>query len=294
VPAQRSIEVILAGQAPSGAYAAAPTFSQYRDYCWWRDGAFVAEAMSRAGEPASAERFFDWCAAVVRARPEGPWDARYRLDGAPDETSWWPHRQLDGLGLWVWALRNHLERHGVANRWADAAESTTAYLSAHWGEPCHDWWEEREGVHAVTLGCIWAAVGDERIAAAARAALPAERLDGSHAFLTVLGLADAAHLGRVERELGYHRHADDVYYGGGEWPVLAGLAGWARVKSGRDGAEQLAWIEAHTQPDGTLPEQTGELLHPEAYPGWVERWGPPASPLLWSHAMYLILRDVAR
>src|SRR3954449_8420049 len=97
--AARSIEVILAGQSAAGGFAASPTFSQYRDYSWFRDGSFIAEAMSRIGERESADRFFDWCAAIVRAVPAGPWDARYRLDGARDEVSWWPHRQFDGLGL---------------------------------------------------------------------------------------------------------------------------------------------------------------------------------------------------
>jgi isomaltose glucohydrolase len=290
--AGRSIEIILAGQARSGAYAASPTFSQYRDYCWFRDGAFIAEAMSRSGRPESAERFFDWCTDVIRARPGGPWDSRYRLDGAPDETPWWPHRQLDGLGLWVWAMRNHVARHGVRSRWDDAAELVGAYLTEHWRDPCHDWWEEREGVHAVTLGCIAAALGDDRVAAAARDAVTRERLDGSHAFLVVLGIADGAQAARVERELGYHRHADDVYYGGGEWPVLAGLVGWARRSTGGEATRQLEWIEASADRDGTLPEQTGTLLHPDAYAEWVSRWGQPASPLLWSHAMYLILCDV--
>jgi hypothetical protein len=41
-----------------------------------------------------------------------------------------------------------------------------------------------------------------------------------------------------------------------------------------------------------LPEQTGELLRPDRYRPWVEKWGEPASPLLWSHAMYLTLLDV--
>jgi GH15 family glucan-1,4-alpha-glucosidase len=287
-----SVEIILAAQAPAGGYSASPSFSQYREYCWFRDGAFIAEAMSRVGERESAERFFDWCAAIVRSRPEGSWDSRYRLDGSADDTAWWPHRQFDGLGLWVWAMRNHVARHGGDRRWDDAAALTVAYLSAHWREPCHDWWEERNGVHAVTLGCIWAALGTDEIAAAARAACIRERLDGSHAFLVVLGLADTDHLGRIERELGYHRHADDEYYGGGEWPVLAGLTGWARSSVGLAAAEQLGWIEAAANPDLTLPEQTGKLLRPNRYPEWVERWGPPASPLLWSHAMYLILRNV--
>jgi isomaltose glucohydrolase len=52
----RSIDVIAAGQASSGAYTAAPTFGPYRDYCWFRDGSFIADAMSRVGETSSAER----------------------------------------------------------------------------------------------------------------------------------------------------------------------------------------------------------------------------------------------
>jgi isomaltose glucohydrolase len=292
VLAARSVQVILSGQSPDGAYAASPTFSQYRDYCWFRDGAFIAEAMSRTGERESAERFFDWCAAIVRRRPDGPWDSRYRLDGAIDETTWWPHRQLDGLGLWVWAMRNHVERFGMRARWDDAAAATEAYLAEHWQDPCHDWWEEREGIHATTLGCVAAAVHDDRIADAARAAVRTERLDGSHAFLVVLGLAGQDHLARIENELGYHRHADDEYYGGGEWPVLAGLVGWARTALGLDGHPQLAWIEVQATAAGELPEQVGRQLHPETYGEWVERWGPPAVPLLWSHAMYLILRNV--
>jgi GH15 family glucan-1,4-alpha-glucosidase len=283
--------VIAAGQAPSGAYSAAPTFGPYRDYCWFRDGSFIADGMSRAGETHSAERFFDWAAEVVRAEPSGPWDARYRLDGSRDETTW-PHHQLDGLGLWMWATRNHVARHGLASRWDDATDLVAAYVSTHWSDPCHDWWEEREGVHAVTVGSIWAGVGGDAVARAARAACTVERLDGSQAFLVVLGLADGDHLERIERELGYHRHADDEYYGGGEWPILAAFIGWARCTLGRDASANLAWIEAAANDGGTIPEQLGNELRPARYQPWVERWGTPASPLLWSHAMYLILLDV--
>jgi hypothetical protein len=147
-------------------------------------------------------------------------------------------------------------------------------------------------VHAVTVGSIWAGIGGEELARASRAGSTAERLDGSHAFLVVLGLADESHLERIERELGYHRHADDEYYGGGEWPILAAFTGWARHTLGLDASAQLAWIEAAANDDGTLPEQTAEQLRPERYRPWVERWGEPAVPLLWSHAMYLTLLDV--
>jgi len=288
----RSVEIILEGQAASGAYAASPTFPQYRDFCWFRDGAFIAEAMSRMGETRSAERFFDWCAEIVRRDRSGPWDSRYKLDGSIDPVAWWPHRQFDGLGLWVWAMENHVERHRVSSRWSDAADATQIFLARHWPEPCHDWWEERSGVHAATLGCIWAALRRDEIASSVREAQERERLDGSHAFLVVLGLADADVLVQIERALGYHRHLDDEYYGGGEWPVLAGLVGWARGMHGLDATPQLAWIESQAGGDGTLPEQAGEQLRPALYGRWVARWGPPARPLLWSHAMYLILHTV--
>jgi len=291
--AARSVEIILAAQAPSGAYAASPTFPQYRDFCWFRDGAFIAEAMSRLGQIESAERFFDWCAGIVRRDPSGPWDSRYALDGSVDPVAWWPHRQFDGLGLWIWAMENHVERHRVASRWGDAADATRVFLARTWREPCHDWWEERSGVHAATLGCIWAALRRDDIAASARDAREQERLDGSHAFLVVLGLAGVDVLSEIESTLGYHRHLDDEYYGGGEWPVLAGLVGWARSVNGLDAKAQLAWIEAQATADGALPEQSGEKLRPELYGAWVARWGSSALPLLWSHAMYLILQAVS-
>ena len=47
--AQRSREIIAEHQHPNGAYPASPTFSAYRGYSWLRDGAFIAEGMSRAG-----------------------------------------------------------------------------------------------------------------------------------------------------------------------------------------------------------------------------------------------------
>jgi GH15 family glucan-1,4-alpha-glucosidase len=287
--AARSVEVILAGQAPSGAYAASPRFEQYR-YSWWRDGSFIADAMSRAGQVESAERFFDFCAARVRERLRGPWSTRYRLDGSADDNAEWPARQWDGLGLWLWAVRLHCDRHDVPSRWFDETGYVADWLLVHWRDPCHDWWEEREGVHAATLGSIWAGLQEDEVRVAVDAG--AERLDGSHAFLVALGLADGDHLARIERELGYHRHADDEYYGGGEWIILAGFTGWARVLNGDDATPQLEWIEAQATPEGELPEQVPPLLRPERYDPWVEKWGPPPSPLLWSHAMYLTLRDV--
>ncbi|MGH2368491.1 MAG: glycoside hydrolase family 15 protein, partial [Chloroflexota bacterium] len=54
--AANSVELILRHQASSGAYLASPDFPVYR-FSWLRDGAFIADAMSRAGHSASADAF---------------------------------------------------------------------------------------------------------------------------------------------------------------------------------------------------------------------------------------------
>jgi len=91
---------------------------------------------------------------------------------------------------------------------------------------------------------------------------------------------------------GVYRYKEDVYYGGGEWILLAAWLGWYYALNGEKSKAQelLRWIESSASANGDLPEQVNEhTLTPDQYPVWVEKWGPVASPLLWSHAMYLIL-----
>ena len=282
--ARRSVEVILAGQSAAGAYIACPNFEQYR-YAWLRDGAFVADAMREAGEVESCDRFFDWVARVVHARPAGPWDARYGLDGLPDPSRW-PKLQTDGLGLWLGALR----RRG-SSRWDDAAGLVARWLEAHWGEPCIDWWEEREGIHATTLWCIGNGLGSEAIRAEALARA-GERLDGSLLFIGTPELVAWVEDSLVSPGGGVWRNLDDEYYGGGEWLLLTAMLGLAKPERA---AACLAWIEAHAHANGDLPEQSQDhLQRPDRYEPWVDHWGEPPSPLLWSHAMYLRLHHALR
>ncbi len=99
----------------------------------------------------------------------------------------------------------------------------------------------------------------------------------------------------IERELlsghGVHRYAADTYFGGGQWPLLSAWLGWYYVRTGKqeEARRILHWVESQLLPAG-LPEQVQDrLLSPEAYTHWVEREGSPAVPLLWAHAMYLVL-----
>ena len=64
---RHSRDLILRSQAPSGALPAAPTYRVYQ-YCWLRDGAFIAEGLSRQGEVSAAQAFYGWCARTIEAR----------------------------------------------------------------------------------------------------------------------------------------------------------------------------------------------------------------------------------
>jgi GH15 family glucan-1,4-alpha-glucosidase len=93
---------------------------------------------------------------------------------------------------------------------------------------------------------------------------------------------------------GVQRYSEDTYYGGGEWILLTAWLGWYYARSGEPQKARalLTWIEQHTDENGNLPEQVPEYLNdPTAYLKWQQAWGAVASPLLWSHAKYLILKN---
>ena len=103
--AARSLDIIRAGQAPSGAFVASPTFSQY-GYAWFRDGAFVAEGLDLVGElepwrrgSMTGWRGWSWARrrgversiATARAGASRRADylhCRYALDGRPADDDW--------------------------------------------------------------------------------------------------------------------------------------------------------------------------------------------------------------
>ncbi len=172
--ADRSLEIILGGQAPSGAFIAGPTFGQYR-YAWLRDGAFIAESLDIVGQHEAASRFHDWVAGIIVAAeggiqrsimaaadggspiPEDYLHCRYEPDGSlgPDD---WPTFQLDGPGIWLWSLAEHGRLGGtITAAHRQAARLAARYLSALWDQPSYDAWEESpDHVHTSTLVAILA------------------------------------------------------------------------------------------------------------------------------------------
>lgn len=109
-------------------------------------------------------------------------------------------------------------------------------------------------------------------------------------------------LDKIEHDIhraggGVYRYRADTYFGGGEWLLLTLWLAWARLELGQvDEARRLvAWVESQAGPDGAMPEQVaGHLLAPAYYDQWVQKWGTSASPLLWSHSMYLFLKSLLK
>lgn len=171
--AAHSIRLIAANQAASGAYVASPTFAPYA-FSWLRDGAFIADAMSRHGQVTSAEAFFGWCARILTRRREQverlisaaeagrPVSAashlhtRYTLEG-DESTIPWENFQLDGYGTWLWALAEHVRRHDrPCLEVVEGARLSARYVAACWDEASYDWWEEHaEHRHSSTMAAIF-------------------------------------------------------------------------------------------------------------------------------------------
>jgi GH15 family glucan-1,4-alpha-glucosidase len=349
--ARTSLELIIGLQDESGAYPASPTFSAYRGYSWFRDGAFTADAVSAAGGVESAERFFEWCSGILIARSEeiaaivaaaeagapvadsAMLGTRFTFAGADGADEWWDF-QLDGYGTWLWAVAEHAARHARSlGPWLPAIELTVDYLASSWNRPCFDWWEEHaDHVHVSTLGCI--AAGFRSIIAAgildtAREAVARGVVSAIDELVRDRGVADghlvkwigsvevdaslaalvsplgvfaasdpigSATLEAVDAALnadgGVHRYLDDTFYGGGQWPLLSCMLGLGFEARGdhERAVAQLRWASQTAVAGGAMPEQVGDhLLFPERRAEWVERWGSVATPLVWSHAMYLRL-----
>lgn len=255
-------------------------------------------------------------------------DTRYAVDGSKS-TSDWPNFQLDGFGTWLWSLEQHIQETGTSltSEWQEAIDLVAAYLTALWQRPCYDCWEEfPQEVHLYTLAAIHAGLSSwGRLRKITNYDVPNDikkfileyGIWQGH-FVKYVGanIIDASLLGLavpyeivvpdeplmqktvkfIESSLmhggGLHRYATDTYYGGGEWILLTAWLGWYYSKLGlKDEAHKmLNWIQDQANSDGFLPEQLPKTLNdPSYYEPWRQRWGDIATPLLWSHAMYIIL-----
>lgn len=254
---------------------------------------------------------------------------RFTLDGLESDADWTNFQLDGyGTWLWALAdhLQRTGDRPLYAELRPQVV-MLTRYLHAFWSTPCYDCWEEfGDKVHIATLAALY---GGLRAIGEYDQTLGAQALAGQiRAFVLDNGVLDghlikfignpavdagligaatpyrllpagdprmAATIAKIEADLlrgGVRRYLDDTYYGGGAWLLLTAWLGWhyAETANHARAAELRDWVVAQARADGALPEQVSDdLLAPDYYTGWVERWGEIASPLLWSHAMYIIL-----
>lgn len=210
----------------------------------------------------------------------------------------------------------------------DSIAITVKYLQNFWDTPNYDCWEEfGDKIHSSTLACIYGGlesinqflndpsvtetvgeitayfrkncIVDSRVtkfvgcsnvdASLLWVSLPFNllRYDEPEMRNTVLD---------IERRLlhrgGVHRYPEDTYYGGGEWLLLSCWLGWYYHKVGRndEAVKLLEWVISQADTNGEMAEQvTFHVNNPAAIEPWVSSSGAVAKPLLWSHAMYLVL-----
>jgi GH15 family glucan-1,4-alpha-glucosidase len=148
-------------------------------YHWPRDGALVANALDRAGHEDVTRKFFQFCQQTLV--DEGFFLHKYTPYGQPG-SSWLPwvdsHGvrtlpvQEDETGLVLWSLWQHYRIHRNLDFVVDlystlvlpAADWMCTYVDERNGLPMPSWdlWEERWGVHAFTVGAVWAGLDAAR------------------------------------------------------------------------------------------------------------------------------------
>jgi GH15 family glucan-1,4-alpha-glucosidase len=162
-PEAIDVAVIRRAQTESGAILACPAYPTYR-YAWLRDGSFCAVALDRAGEIDAAGRFHAWVAArvlghevamrraieaVAAGGVPGALDhlpCRFSGEGLAPRDDGWGAFQMDGPGLWLWALASHARQRlpaaPLGHDLARAAGVAVEYVTACWRLPSFDAWEE--------------------------------------------------------------------------------------------------------------------------------------------------------
>jgi glucoamylase len=142
-------------------------------YMWPRDGALIADALSRAGYPSLAQHFFNFAGGLLKQ--EGYFLHKYNPDRSL-ASSWHPWVdakgekvlpiQEDETALILWALWRHFERYRGVEEMQPlyrrviirAGEFMADYRDPATGLPLPSWdlWEERRGILTFTCAAVWA------------------------------------------------------------------------------------------------------------------------------------------
>ena len=234
-----------------------------------------------------------------------------------------------GTWLWSLEQHlHHTGQDSLPKGFVPVVRTISAYIREFALSSCYDVWEENgTDLHTSTLACIhgglssaYRLLGDDSLRIRAdevrdhlwRSAQERghftksnvnDDVDASVLWLSKpFGVVDpyeasfvaTASLVQARLELngGIRRYPTDVYFGSGAWPVLTASLGWHYAAIGQlaEARRCLEWVMGHFDDQGSLGEQfDGELRDPVNHKFWVDKWGPPAKDLMWSHAMFIVL-----
>jgi GH15 family glucan-1,4-alpha-glucosidase len=235
-----------------------------------------------------------------------------------------------GTWLWLIAEHIRLTGNkSLLIKYKDSIDLITRYICSVWYYPNYDIWEENgDKYHTSTLACLYGGLNAlnfylkdtalQQTAYTIRAYILTNCVSDDH-FVKYVGSSDVdasllwlavpfhvveinnplfiETVNHIKKDLytegGVFRYAKDTYYGGGEWILLSCWLGWYDVlaEDYEHANHIVQWVESMADDQGNLPEQVfTHMVDSSYYDEWVERWGEPASPLLWSHAMYIILK----
>lgn len=164
----RSVFVMRACTSQNGSIIASPDTRSLSwggdtyNYCWWRDGAYIAKAMDESGLYELSNRFLAF--AQQCQHEDGYWPHRHFPDGTFGST--WhppPFIQVDQTGSILSAAWHHFKRRGdmdlLLERWPmikDAANFLVRFRDPETGLPAASWdlWEERFGIHTYSVAAV--------------------------------------------------------------------------------------------------------------------------------------------
>lgn len=261
--------------------------------------------------------------------PERVPPTRFHLDGSVeiDHHETWPNYQLDGYGTWLAVLSQTQTEY--SETLLVAVATVADFLATAWSSPSYDCWEEGgDFLHGSTLlavaGGLKAAAeitGNESYLAEFERVIEClerdfvidghfvkhsnnPKMDASLAWASlphnVYDLSSPlvhSTVEKIKEELrnplgGVKRYLGDTYYGGGDWVLLEGLLAWNEAKGGNREfwEESRNWFASIADEEHLLPEQVlADVQEPTMVKPWEDMWGKAAHPLLWSHAMYLLM-----
>ncbi len=163
-----SVLILKLSAATNGAIVASPDTRSLviggdtYNYCWWRDGGYVSQAMDESRLRQHSVRFLRFARGCQS--PDGSFAHRYFPDGEVGST--WhppPFLQIDQTATVISATWHHLDAGGdpdillelwpmvksAANFLADFRDRSTGLPS-----PSYDLWEERRGIHAYSSAAV--------------------------------------------------------------------------------------------------------------------------------------------